>query len=77
MYDADRPHPREHRIDRRLLVPSRAFRRLGPMAWRLARIGAMRRQCPECVAILAAVAALALLISGMAGLVWLSHWLAM
>ena len=36
----------------------------------------MVRRCPECVAVLAAVAALALLISGMAGLVWLSSWLA-
>jgi hypothetical protein len=36
----------------------------------------MIRQCPECVAVLAAVAALALLISGMALLVYVSHRLA-
>ena len=37
---------------------------------------ALKRARPECVAVLAAVAAVVLLVSGMAGLLWLSHWLA-
>jgi hypothetical protein len=46
------------------------------LGWLLVEPMAMKRECPECMAVLAAVAALVLLISGMAGLLWLSHWLA-
>ena len=65
-----------HHLNRLLLGPGGDLGHSSVLGWLLVEPMALKRECPECVAVLAAVAALVLMISGMAGLLWLSHWLA-